>query len=140
MATVTVPDYSDRRFKKWAKVLTNVAPDAKNGYGFGGNFVEVGRMVDLPEGAVLLVYAETGSVANHQPKVTLYRVEEGELVEHASVWSWDWAFHVREKAIELLGQKPSVPEELRNAVEQLLGQYGRDAVEEALRSLPAGTQ
>ena len=133
MATVTVPDYSDRRFKKWAKVLTNVAPDAKNGYGFSGNFVEVGRMVDLSEGAVLLVYAETGSVANHRPKVTLYRVEEGELVEHASVWSWDWAFHVREKAIELLGQKQDVPEDLRDAVAQLVDKYGLAAVEQALR-------
>jgi len=133
MATITVPDYSDRRFKKWAKVLTNVAPDAKNGYGFSGNFVEVGRMVDLPEGAVLLVYAETGSVANHRPKVTLYRVEEGELVEHASVWSWDWAFHVREKAIELLGQKQDVPEGLRQCVAELVDKYGFAAVEQALR-------
>ena len=133
MATITVPDYSDRRFKKWAKVLTNVAPDAKNGYGFSGNFVEVGRMVDLSEGAVLLVYAETGSVANHRPKVTLYRVEEGELVEHASVWSWDWAFHVREKAIELLGQKQDVPEGLRQCVAELVDKYGFAAVEQALR-------
>jgi hypothetical protein len=139
MATIEVPDYSDRRFKKWAKVLTKVEPEAKNGYGFHGDFVEVGRMVDLPEGAVLLVYAETGSRANHQPKVTLYRVEGGELVQYARVWSWDWAFLVREKAIELLGQKPSVPEELRNALEELVGQYGRAAVEEALRSLPAET-
>ena len=133
MATVTVPDYSDRRFKKWAKVLTKVEPEAKNGYGFSGNFVEVGRMVDLPEGAVLLVYAETGSVANHRPKVTLYRVEEGELVEHASVWSWDWAFHVREKAIELLGQKQDVPEGLRQCVAELVDKYGFAAVEQALR-------
>ena len=133
MATVTVPDYSDRRFKKWAKVLTKVEPEAKNGYGFSGNFVEVGRMVDLSEGAVLLVYAETGSVANHRPKVTLYRVEEGELVEHASVWSWDWAFHVREKAIELLGQKQDVPEDLRDAVAQLVDKYGLAALEQALR-------
>ena len=133
MATVTVPDYSDRRFKKWAKVLTKVEPEAKNGYGFSGNFVEVGRMVDLSEGAVLLVYAETGSVANHRPKVTLYRVEEGELVEHASVWSWDWAFHVREKAIELLGQKQDVPEGLRQCVAELVDKYGFAAVEQALR-------
>lgn len=133
MATVTVPDYSDRRFKKWAKILEKVEPDAKNGYGFSGDFVEVGRMVDLPEGAVLLVYAETGSVADHRPKVTLYRVEGGELVEHARTWSWDWAFHVREKAIELLGQTPDLPQELRDAIGELLSKYGLPAVEQALR-------
>ena len=133
MATVTVPDYSDRRFKKWAKVLTNVAPDAKNGFGFVGEFVEVGRKVDCKEGAVVLVYAERGSRARRLPWVKLYRVEQGQLVEYAEVLSEDWAFEIREHARKLLSQTPDLPEELRYCIAELVSKYGLTAVEQALR-------
>jgi hypothetical protein len=133
MVTITVPEFGDTRFKSWAKVLQEVKPDAKNGFGFVGEFVEVGRKVDCDEGAVVLVYSERGSRARRVPWVKLYRVEHGQLVEHAEVLSEDWAFEIREKTRELLSQTPDVPQELRDAVAELVSKYGLSAVEQALR-------
>jgi hypothetical protein len=65
--------------------------------------------------------------------VKLYRVEHGQLVEHAEVLSEDWAFEIREKARELLSQTPDVPQELRDSVAELVEKYGFAVVEQALR-------
>jgi hypothetical protein len=133
MVAVTIPQFGDSRFKSWAKVLQEVKPDAKNGFGFVGEFVEVGRKVDCKEGAVVLVYAERGSRARRLPWVKLYRVEQGQLVEYAEVLSEDWAFEIREHARKLLSQTPDLPEELRYCIAELVSKYGLTAVEQALR-------
>jgi len=133
MATVRIPAHGDERFKRWAKVLSEVKTDAANGFGFIGQFLLVGRLADLPEGAVVVVYAEKGSRKHREPWVKLYRVENGELVEQAEVLSEEWAFALRDKARQLLQNAKPVPQELRDAVAELVSKYGTAAVEQALR-------
>lgn len=96
---VTVPEFGDSRFKRWAKVLTRVDTDQANGYAFVGDFAYPGRKVELAAGAYILSYGETGSRKNNSPDVLLSRV--GALGELETAYermdlNRSWALDVRD--------------------------------------------
>ncbi|HSJ28853.1 MAG TPA: hypothetical protein VLB67_11625 [Acidimicrobiia bacterium] len=108
LVAVEVPLVGDHRRKHWAKVVYDVDPTKSSGWAFVGDFVNDGGIQDVPAGAVLLAYGETGSRANPHPAVKVYTINpdatlslEGEASGRA------WARTIRDTVEHLLdGDRP----------------------------------
>jgi hypothetical protein len=108
LVAVEVPLVGDHRRKHWAKVVYEVDPSKSSGWAFVGEFVNDGGIQDVPAGAVLLAYGETGSRANPHPAVKVYTINpdatlslEGEASGRA------WARTIRDVVEHLLaGDRP----------------------------------
>jgi len=108
--TVQLPRGKDHRWKSWVKLLEEVDPEAKNGYGFRGRFLPQGRMADLEEGSYLLFYEEIGSRKHRKPIVSLLKVEpDGTLSTAAQAAGEDWAFFLRGPAAAAVGAAKKNP-------------------------------
>jgi hypothetical protein len=115
MKTIRIPATETRRgddraagVKAWAKVLKRVAKDAKNGYGFEGNFVTRGELVnddEVDDGAVILESAgNDGSGKYPEPVYVLWRRVGDQFVELARAAGREWAFRLRDVARDALSQ------------------------------------
>lgn len=114
--TIRLPKTSTRRgqdgsIKTWMKVLSRVESGAKNGLGFEGEWCDRGALVnsdEVPANAVLLEAAgNDGSAKNTCPTFVLWHRRGDEFVQIARAEGSEWAFQLRDKAIELL--TPSQP-------------------------------
>lgn len=134
----------DTRFKRWAKHVTKVLPDKTNGYAFEGEFVPLERLVELPVGAIVLIYNEEGSRAKHFPHAWVQRVVKnddgsGSLEDvEPLARGFDWALKLRDKVAPLVNIAPT-PAPLLEQMERErvlaellaeLGYSGQDSVEQ----------
>lgn len=113
VTTIRTPATSTRRgndpasgCKTWMKMLSEVDPGAKNAFGFEGDFVQRGALLnsdEIPEGAVLLEAAgNDGSAKNTCAVYVLWQRRGDQFVECARAEGKEWAFELRGKAAELL--------------------------------------
>ena len=125
MVVVNMNDFvKDGRFKRWAKILTNVDLSKKNGYAFEGKFIRFYGNVELEEGDILMLYEEEGSRKYHSLLIRLYIVKNGELEEiysHKCDSIYGWALEVRDEIAKILEQyKMNKKEILKGKIKALL--------------------
>jgi len=145
---ITLPEWQDsktamRRNRPWIKILTGVDTTKSDGYAFIGEFAQFGQIVELDEGAYVMVVIPHWSSGGrlYDRTVTLYQVRDGEL---ATVETWcveverGWALAIRDKIAAYVNapQMPSV-DELRAERERLLA---RLAEIEAMLPEPEGVE
>ena len=125
---IKVPATGDGRFKQWTKTLTGVDRSKKEGFAFQGKFVDPGRLVEVPVGALFLCYGMQGSVKYHEhPEVKLFSVTaEGgleSLYEKADL-NRSWALEVRDEVADIVEQRqtarPTLSPEGQAALDALL--------------------
>ena len=100
---ITVPHAEKWARKSWAKVLTHVDVEKTNGFAFEGDWLAVGRKVEVPVGAIILVHSDTGNPSAPFSVVKLFRVSgsgDFELLAEAS--GRDWVLELRDKAAALV--------------------------------------
>jgi len=113
---ITIPEAEDDRLKSWRKRVVAVDRTKSNGYAFEGEWLRAGRDIELPEGAIVLMFDEVGSRRNHEAHVRVCRVAAGavfidtdwrhteyqglELVAEAT--GQNWALDVRDQTAEML--------------------------------------
>lgn len=99
--TVRVPPRNPQAWKCWAKLVTAVNPDARNGYAFDGDWLRRGDAVDLVPGSVILVADDLGDPLRRNLQVMVYRVaNDGDLVNLAFAQGNRWAAVVRDQVAE----------------------------------------
>lgn len=97
---VEVPLLGDERHKNWAKVVEAVDTAKSSGWAYEGPFVAAGGVQDVPAGAVLLVYGESGSRSNPRILARAYTVNaDATLSFEAEARGKAWARTLRD-AIE----------------------------------------
>lgn len=74
----------------WAKHVTGVDPEGKNGYAFSGEFIKTGREVELPEGAFILHVDPAGSVKNSRKEAYITRLQADGSEERLHEGEYDW--------------------------------------------------
>ena len=107
---VYVENYGDKRYKKWAKILTGVDRSKSNGYCFEGQFVSPGTKQELNLGTYILNYGSFGSARKHKQAIKLFIVTaEGlEAVFEDYNLNINWALDVRDRIADLLDtEKPN---------------------------------
>lgn len=67
-------DTASGRRKGWCKHVTAVDPEAKDGYGLTGAFLNHGKEYDLPEGSLILYVEPRGSVKNGWKEARVFRL------------------------------------------------------------------
>lgn len=108
VVAIEVPLVGDERRKNWAKVVREVDSTKSSGWAYVGDFIAVGGIQDVPAGAVLLVYGESGSRANPVIEARVYRVNgDATLTEHGRAKGRAWARTLRDRVEELLGVAPA---------------------------------
>jgi len=103
---VSIPNIGDRRFKKWAKLLSNVDQSKTNGYAFEGEFLRFDRKYELEIGTIVLCYGESGSAKYHYPEVRLCILTEDGWKELFYRDNLDkaWALDVRDEIARLMDE------------------------------------
>lgn len=111
MNTIRIPKTATRRgadagCKTWAKLLSHVDEGATNGYGFAGEFVDRGALInddEIADGAVILEAAgNDGSAKYVEPVFVLWQRRGSEFVELARASGKEWAFALRDVARDAL--------------------------------------
>lgn len=111
METLRLPATPTRRggepaLKAWLKVLTFVSPEAKDGFGYEGKFVQRSALVnetEVPEGSVLLECGGNDGSAKHPCGVYVLWQRQGEEFQQlARAEGKEWSFALRDKAIAAL--------------------------------------
>ena len=106
-----LPSEKDPRFKSWAKTVDFVDITHENGYAFEGEWLRRGHSHDLPLGALVLLYDETGSRQKQVSHAEVHRVEEHGLVGPiVSSSGTDWVLQIRDDVAELLLQELPPPD------------------------------
>lgn len=109
--TIRLPATSSRRgadadCKTWMKILLGVSADAKNGFGFQGEFVERGKLInsdDIPEHCALLECAgNDGSAKYPEQLIILWERNGDQITEIDRASGKEWAFKLRDVAGELV--------------------------------------
>lgn len=94
------------RHKAWAKIISSVDKSKSNGYAFGGKFVKVNQLVEVPDDSFVLCYQELGSNKNKEPEITLYQCKNEKLITVIDgISGWDWALKIRDDVAELIEGK-----------------------------------
>jgi len=133
---IEIPELGDERFKRWAKKIDRVDLNHSNGYAFEGQWLQYGRKAELEVGTLILLYREVGSRKNHQPKVTVARVEEdGKLNPILKTLGWNWALDLRDSVAELLAEKKEEVSDLEKALKALRKILQESCNEPALEAL-----
>lgn len=102
MATIEtrIPEYSSGYGKPWAKVVESIEERAKNFYAYSGRFVDVGAVVDIEPGAVVVIqYFTRARGGGKAPNAVVYRAPVaggGEWVKVASASGDEAAIELRE--------------------------------------------
>lgn len=60
----------------FAKLLKCVYPDKTGGYAYEGEFLPTGKQMDLPEGAIIVIFSGTGSWRHPETTIRFYRVSK----------------------------------------------------------------
>jgi hypothetical protein len=82
MKTFTIEQHSNHKHStQWAKVVTSVDVNQKNGYAFGGQFVTVGQEQEAKIGSVILYVVNLGSRKNGSDVAFVYVLTETGLIE-----------------------------------------------------------
>ncbi|MGH8914166.1 MAG: hypothetical protein ACRDZM_06580 [Acidimicrobiia bacterium] len=111
LVAVDVPLIGDERHKNWAKVVESVDTARASGWAFGGPFVAVGGIQDVPMGSVLLVYGERGSRANPQITARVYLVNSDSTISlEAEAKGKAWARTLRDPVERCLGMDSAPPD------------------------------
>lgn len=102
MIEVRIPEYSSGYGKPWAKVVESVLPTAKNFAAYAGRFVDVGAVVDIEPGAVVVIqYFTRARGGGKAPNTVIYRAPiaiGGEWVKVAIAEGEEAAIELREVA------------------------------------------
>ncbi len=126
----------------WAKILDGVDTSKRNGYAFEGEWLRSGGIVS--EGDVVVRVRQTGSWRHPGQHIDMHIVEGGVIKE-----LYDAAFNTRGDAYSAVGEIARIFNEIRAKTEgeelieselvdklaELVDEYGKEKVEEALKGL-----
>lgn len=100
---IPVPDTATGQTSRWCKVLRAVAERAKSGMDWDGEWADVGKLVDLEIGSLIVVGGSTGSRKYGVKTAQLYVVDpDGDLISIAYTASNEWAIKLRDTARRFL--------------------------------------
>lgn len=106
LVAVEIPLVGDHRRKHWAKIVHDVDPTKSSGWAFVGDFINDGGIQDVPAGAVLVAYGETGSRANPHPEVRVFTVNpDCTLSLETEASGRAWARTIRDTVEHLLADE-----------------------------------
>jgi len=137
---IEIPWKGDERFKRWIKTVESVNISKANGYAFEGRWLQFGKKAELEIGSLILCYRELGTRKNHEPKVTVFRVEEdGRLSSVLETTGWSWALDLRDRVAEILAENKkddlSDLEKALAALRKILQESSNEPALEALREV-----
>jgi hypothetical protein len=97
---IPVPDHATgQEGRKWAKLVTSVEERAKTGHDWAGDWLDIGKLVDLPVGSLVVVGRSVGSRKYGRKTGTLYVVDpDGDLIRVGYAASDEWAVMLRDVA------------------------------------------
>lgn len=100
----------DTRFKSWAKLITDVDPNGRNGYAFDGDFVNDGTVeLDLSKPALALVSFRHGSMKYNYGEYAVVKVNTDGTLTATDIMASDadgkgWALRIRDDLVALLAE------------------------------------